>query len=297
MTYIFGVMKTKALIQITLIYLLIGVVGYVSYVGATLFDWNGVVCMLVADLIMTVVSYIFSLIKRNSSVYDAYWSVIPFYFLVFWFIEFNGQSWNWQQWLVFGAISWWSWRLTSSWARGWTGWHHEDWRYVNFRNQFGKHFEWVNFSAIHLFPTVIVFLGCIPLFWGFEFMQKEVTNWLVILGAGISIAGGFFEFFADNALAKFRHRENPKKGDILELGIWKYSRNPNYFGEMLFWIGCFVAGFGFGAPWYTAFGCIAMICMFIFASIPLKETRMLERRDNFQGYQKRVSILIPWKRK
>lgn len=283
--------KQKVYFEVTLMYIAIGVLGWGTYLildhEATLFRF------LYADLVMTVATYIFSLIKKNSSVYDPYWTVIPFFFIVQWFFSFGGADWEIHQWIAAIVVSLWSWRLTLSWGRGFPGWHHEDWRYVNFRKQFGKFFQPINFLAIHLYPTLIVFLGLWPLFYVYVFGKMEYSI-LFYLGALISLAGVWFEYIADNQLDHFRKRKNKKKEDILNTGIWSYSRNPNYFGEIIFWFGLLAMGLAFTAPWYTSVGSIGMLLMFIFASIPMKEKQMIKNRpEAFKKYKSEVSVLIP----
>lgn len=285
--------KSKALYETTVIYLILAIVGWLSYQFFRPED-DSIYRFLYADLAMTIACYIISVIKKNTSVYDAYWSVIPFYFLMVWFVYHDGASWGIPQWLAAGVISFWSWRLTLSWARGFPGWHHEDYRYVNFRKQFGKFFEPLNFLALQLYPTVIVFLGMVGLFWVYEVGAME-NPILFYIGALVTLLGGIFELLADNELAKFRHRPNPKKEDILRTGIWGYSRNPNYLGEILFWFGVLAMSLAFGAPWYAAIGSIGMLLMFLFASIPMKDKQMIKNRpEAFAKYKKEVSMLIPW---
>lgn len=281
--------KSKAVVEITLIYLIIGIGGYLSY---HFYDpQNEMLRFLVADLVMTVLAFVFSLIKRNSSVYDAYWSVIPFYFVMLW--AWNSvEQWQAAHYLTAFSISFWSWRLTHNWYRSWTGWEHEDWRYVNFRNQFGKHFQWINFSAIHLYPTMIVFLSMTGLFFLYDGTAKEL-NLLVIIGNVVAIIGTLFELFADNTLYAERNNPNRQKGACIRKGLWKYSRNPNYLGEILFWFGLAAVGLGAAAPYWTLLGSIGMFLMFIFASIPLKEQRQMKTRTDFADYKKEVSMLIP----
>jgi steroid 5-alpha reductase family enzyme len=240
---------------------------------------------------MTLVTFGFSIYKKNSSVYDAYWSVIPFYFVLLWFVQ-NGVFWTPLQAITALVISLWSWRLTHNWYRSWPGWEHEDWRYVNFRKQFGKHFQWINFSAIHLYPTCIVFLSMSGLFWLFDETDKEF-NLLAVAGNLIAFIGILLEFFADNSLYKSRNDPNRQKGISIRTGLWKYSRNPNYLGEMLFWIGLALVGLGVAAPIWTALGALGMVLMFIFASIPMKEKRLLETRTDFEKYKAEVSMIIP----
>jgi steroid 5-alpha reductase family enzyme len=283
--------KRKALLEVTIMYIIIGTLGWVSYY--ILDNEEPIIRFLYADLVMTVAAFIFSLIKRNSSVYDPYWSVIPFFFIVQWFIYFGGSDWEIYQWICAIAMSLWSWRLTLSWARGFPGWHHEDWRYVNFRNQFGKFFQPINFLGIHLFPTLIVFLSMRPLFWIYDFGEMQYP-FLFYIGAFIAFLGIWFEYIADNQLARFRKRINKKKEDILNTGIWSYSRNPNYLGEILFWFGLLGMGLAFNSPWYTSLGSIGMLFMFLFVSIPMKEKQMIKNRPEvFKKYKSEVPVLIP----
>jgi steroid 5-alpha reductase family enzyme len=281
--------KSKAVVEIILIYLIIGIGGYLSY---HFYDpQNEMLRFLVADLVMTVLAYVFSLLKRNSSVYDAYWSVIPFYFVMLW--AWNSvEQWQAAHYLTAFSISFWSWRLTHNWYRSWTGWEHEDWRYVNFRNQFGKHFQWINFSAIHLYPTMIVFLSMTGLFFLYDGTAKEL-NLLVIIGNAVAIIGTLFELLADNTLFAERNNPNRQKGACIRKGLWKYSRNPNYLGEILFWFGLAAVGLGATAPYWTLLGSIGMFAMFVFASIPMKEKRQMKTRTDFAEYKKEVSMLIP----
>lgn len=283
--------KRKALLEVTIMYIIIGTLGSVSYY--ILDNEEPIMRFLYADLVMTLATFIFSLIKRNSSVYDPYWTVIPFFFIVQWFIYFGGSDWEIYQWICAIAVSLWSWRLTLSWARGFPGWHHEDWRYVNFRNQFGKFFQPINFLAIHLYPSLIVFLGMWPLFWVYDIGEMQYP-FLFYSGGFIAFLGIWFEYTADNQLARFRKRKNKKKEDILNTGIWSYSRNANYLGEILFWFGLLGMGLAFNAPWYTSSGSIGMLLMFIFASIPMKEKQMIKNRpEAFKKYKSEVSVLIP----
>lgn len=281
--------KTKPGLEIFIIYTVIGLAGFLTYFFIN--PENEILRFLYADLSMTIVAFMFSLIKKNSSVYDAYWSVIPFYFVMLW--AFNTiNEWQFSHFLTAFSISFWSWRLTHNWYRSWSGWEHEDWRYVNFRNQFGKYFQWINFSAIHLYPTLIVFLSMSGLFFLFDSNMQEF-NTLIILGNLLAIIGTFFEFFADNTLYKERNNPLRVKGSTIRTGLWKYSRNPNYLGEILFWIGLALIGFGSGAPLWTGLGAIGMLLMFVFASIPMKEQRLLKTRTDFKLYKSEVSMIIP----
>ena len=227
--------KQKDLIQITIMYVVMAVVGFFTWLP---FSERDVLTFLYAHVAMTIVCFIFSLIKKNSSVYDAFWSVIPFYFVVFWawYYSLDDQL-TLFHWIVFIVVSLWSWRLTINWARSWADFSHEDWRYIKLANDTGKFYPIVNFLGIHLFPTLLVFGGMWPLF--SIFSNPLILSWMFFVGVGISMLGISLEFFADNQLFRFRNRPNKKKEDLLDTGLWGKMRYPNYLGEMLFWIGLF----------------------------------------------------------
>jgi len=295
--------RSRALFDIVWMYLVTAVVGVLAYMytptfvaSETFAEWAGVRVetierFFIADLTMTVFIYGCSVLKRNSSAYDAYWSVAPFYAVVGLAWLSDVSSWGWAQWATALLVSAWSWRLTLNWVRGWTGWDHEDWRYVDFRNSHGRAFELTNFFGIHLFPTVIVFAGCLGLFWVAE--GRETFEVWYLLGLVVGFIGVGLEFVADNDLARFRRRPNPSSEDILDAGIWGRIRYPNYLGEMLFWIGVAFCGFGAGAPPATIVGAVAMVALFLLASIPMKERRMASRKPGFQEYRDRVPALWP----
>ena len=188
----------------------------------------------------------------------------------------------------------WALRLTWNWARGWSGLGHEDWRYVDMRQSSGGlYWPGASLFGIHLFPTVVVFLGCLPL-WPALASGARPLGLLDALAGACALGGVALELFADNQLRRFR-LAGPPPGSTLESGLWAWSRHPNYLGEILFWIG--LALFGLAAAgfvWWAWLGALAMIAMFRFASLPMIEKRMLARRPGYAERQRRVSMLLPW---
>ncbi|MFK7787713.1 MAG: DUF1295 domain-containing protein, partial [Crocinitomicaceae bacterium] len=156
--------KANHMIQIIGMYIIMAISGFLSWKYIDLEDIS--LRYLTAHIVMTVICFIFSLIKKNSSVYDAFWSVIPFYFVVFWAYQYH-EVMGIPQWISFGVVSIWSWRLTLNWARSWADFSHEDWRYIKLAKDTGKFYPAVNFLGIHLFPTLLVFGGMWPLLYLF----------------------------------------------------------------------------------------------------------------------------------
>lgn len=256
---------------------------------------SAIVQLAVGDLAATAVVFGFSVRHDNSSVYDAYWSVIPI-----WLVSVLAWT-GWSQSaaplrivLVVALVWYWGVRLTHNWARGWTGFEHEDWRYRDIRAKTGGAYWLVSFLGIHLFPTVLVFLGCLPIF-AVTLEPGRPLGWLDALATLVTAGAVTIELVADNQLRDYAlHRKRP--GETMTEGIWAWSRHPNYFGEMSFWWGIWlfgVAAVGFGR-WALISGAVAMTLLFNFISIPMIEKRMLARRADYAKVQARVSRVLPW---
>jgi steroid 5-alpha reductase family enzyme len=120
--------------------------------------------------------------------------------------------------------------------------------------------------------------------------------WLTWLGAGLWLVGFVVESVADRQLAAFI-KDKSNKGKVLDTGLWRYSRHPNYFGELLQWwaIGLIAAQTAYG--WIGFAGPLLLTILIVFVSgIPPIENR---RRDNpaYQDYKRRTSRLVPLPRR
>jgi steroid 5-alpha reductase family enzyme len=238
--------------------------------------------------------FIFSVVLNNSSAYDPYWSIKPLVIAVAYLFIFSLESLNIRQWLVLSGILLYSLRLTSNFYRDWPGFGYEDWRYVAFRNKFGKVYWLISFLAVHLFPTIMVFLGCMSLLPVFLATGDPLNYW-DILAAIVLYGSVFYAFIADEQLRNFRNKPENRFITITS-GLWRFSRHPNYLGEISTWWGLALfsvaAGFQY---WWTLAGPVAITLMFLFASIPLIEKRHLERRTGYTDYISGTPMLLPLK--
>lgn len=249
--------------------------------------------ILLGDIAATVVIYILSVFLRNTSLYDPYWSVIPIWIVVYLWWMPAGETDLVRSGLAGGLTILWGLRLTWNWLRGWSGLDHEDWRYVLQRQQTGKLFQFVNFFGLQMMPTALVYLGCLALIPALS-SSDRAFNWLDIVAAMVTLMGILAEAIADQQLRKFR-KSNTDKTKILDTGLWKFSRHPNYFGEVSFWYG--LALFSLAAApddWWRISGAVAMTALFLFISIPMIDKRMLERRPHYAERKKKVSAIFPW---
>jgi steroid 5-alpha reductase family enzyme len=273
-----------------------------AYVLAGAFAWVTAVLLrghhpltiaFVSDLVATAVVFAVSMAVGNSSVYDPYWSVAPPVIAAAWIVAEG--SFTVRQAVVLVLILAWAVRLTGNWALTWTGLAREDWRYVQIRSQTRGALPWwlVSLTGIQLVPTLVVFAGMLAVWPAVS--GGRSFGWLDVLA--IVVTGGFvvIETVADVQLRRF---VSAHEGHTVNVGLWRYSRHPNYLGEIGFWWGLWIFAVA-AAPswWWTVAGPIAMVLLFAFVSVPLMDKRSLQRRPGYDEYMRSVPALMPLPRR
>lgn len=274
--------KAKDLLCIALIYILAFVLGFLCCFRLE----NTILRFFVFDIAATVVTFLFSLLLHNSSVYDAYWSLTPMVMSIWLFIGMKAFS-VWQI-LFLGVFNLWSLRLTLNWVTVFTDFSYEDWRYRKYREE-NVPFMWfvINFFGIHMVPTLVVFAGMLPLF----ALAAQPLSAAVIPGLILMLCGIALEFFADRQM--HAHLASGAVGTVCRRGLWQYSRHPNYLGEMTVWVGVFVSMLPFAPErWYYVIGAVCVIVLFNVVSVPLMEKRQLSRRAEYAAYRSTTSRLL-----
>ena len=283
--------KPQALRWVGLAYVLALAAGYATLALAPIED--PLLRTFVADAVATIVIFVFSATYDNSSFYDAYWSVVPIAIVLFW-MTLAEDAVPALRLAAIGLVAVaWGVRLTWNWARGWTGLDHEDWRYVGFRELAPKFYWPISFFGIHFFPTVIVFAGLAALYPAVVHAGRPFGV-LDLAALVVGIAGIAFEWIADDQLRAFT--TGPRQpGETLRTGLWRYSRHPNYLGEILVWWSFFLFGWAADPAWarLAVLAPLAITAMFLFVSIPLIEKRSLDRRPNYQQVIDETSMLLP----
>lgn len=255
-------------------------------------DWHPLYKLALADAVGTLIIYFFSVGFKNSSFYDAYWSVAPPVFLLFLILISGAETADFRQILVSVALILWAIRLTFNWARHWKGIKMEDWRYVELKKKGGIQAFIADFIGIHFFPTALVFALCLPLYPALVDHTSELTVF-DMLAFAVCLSAITLETIADEQLRIFKHRiKDPQ--EFMKSGLWAYSRHPNYFGEWLFWFGIFLFGW-LANPvyWWTGFGALFLLLMFIFITGPMMDKRMKEKRPEYAEHMKKVSGFFP----
>ncbi|MEZ4250967.1 MAG: DUF1295 domain-containing protein [Polyangiales bacterium] len=234
----------------------------------------------------TVAVFLWSLGTRNSSCFDAWWSVAPG--LAVWLIPAEGP----RGWWVRALVTFWALRLTWNWMRGWPGMRHEDWRYLDLREKTGPAYWLVSFLGIHAFPALLVTLGSWALVPVLASESALVPLDAVALALGFAAVGT--EAIADEQLHAFV-RSRPPRDAVMQSGLWAWSRHPNYLGEVGFWWALALMAHAAGGPRWTLAGAASITALFLFVSIPMMEKRHAAKRPAYATYQRRVPRLFPWR--
>lgn len=319
--------STKGRLALLVVYIIAFGLGFWV---STVSDYSILAKSAIAVGVTVMIIFMGSVDFNNSSIFDPYWSVAPplmviYYFALYFTEQKTGVGTGVVQLgqyslqtgeamsssspitcpidllvkmprviILLALVVWYGIRLTRNFLKGWPDLKHEDWRYVNFRKQSGKAYWIVSLSAIHLFPSLMVFGGTLSI-WVVVTQGFYPLNWLDIVAVVVTAGAIVLEATADRQLRAFT-RNAKEPGKTMDQGLWSISRHPNYLGEITFWWGLYLfalaANPGF---WWVIIGPLAITIMFLFASIPLIEKRMLERRTDYRDYRKRVSMLLPLK--
>jgi steroid 5-alpha reductase family enzyme len=168
----------------------------------------------------------------------------------------------------------------------------EDSRYLSWRKEWGKWFYLRSYAQVYLLQGVLLFLIILPVLLINKNAGKAL-NHLDVVGVVIWLIGFFFESVGDAQLAKFM--KNPiNKGKLMQQGLWRYTRHPNYFGEVTQWWGIWLIALSAPNGWLGIIGPITITILILFVSgVPLLEKKYAGRAD-FEEYKKRTSIFIPF---
>ena len=239
-----------------------------------------------ADLTATIIIWLFGVWFANSSIYDPYWSVAPPVILTF--LAFYHGIFSMPVILLLIAIWFWGIRLTVNWMYTFPNMLHQDWRYTKLKNENPKIWQLVNLSSIHLIPTVVVFFAMIPAFYTLQ-INADATIF-TYLSFALCICAALLQLVSDIQMHRFRKNN---KGKVCNAGLWKYSRHPNYLGEVLLWWGVYFIMLSIAPQyWWLLFCPLINNCLFAFISIPLMEKRQLENKPEYADYMKATNRLI-----
>lgn len=232
--------------------------------------------------------FIISLIKKRNDLADVAWGLG--FVLLTWISFFISNNYNFRMLIVAILVSMWGIRLSSHIYKRNKN-KKEDYRYKEWRQSWGKYFYIRSYIQVYILQGVFLFMICLPVL----IINKNSSSNLSIidfLGVTIWIIGFLFESVSDSQLSKFI--KNPENnGKIIKTGLWKYTRHPNYFGEVTQWWGIFLIAMSMPSGLVGIIGPITITVLILkISGIPLLEKKMSENPE-FSEYKKQTSIFIP----
>ena len=282
--------KNRALsfVIVSLVYIGATAVGILVYRALPYSFWLN---LLIADVAATIFTFLFSLIFSNASVYDPYWSVQPPVILIAFAV---GKDVTLAGWLLIVAVCIWAIRLTANWAYTFLSLEHQDWRYTMLKEKTGLFYPIINFLGIHLVPTLVVYACTLPAVFVLE--QAPSANIGSYLFFFLSIGAAALQCAADIQMHRFRKRDRQTRPKFIEEGLWKYSRHPNYLGEILMWWGVGLATVCvMPDKFYLLSGALLNTLLFVCVSLPMAEKRQAQK-EGFAEYKARTRLLFPIKK-
>jgi steroid 5-alpha reductase family enzyme len=280
--------RSTSLTIIIFIYILAAFCGFFTYNYLTdIHSFSYQLSLFLADVLATIVVFIFSLIFKNASVYDPYWSVQPPVILGLALAKLDADN-PFLGCLLFAAVLFWALRLTANWCYNFESFEYQDWRYVMLKEKSGKLYPLVNFFGIHLFPTCVVYLCILPAVTAIA--EGATFQPLCLSFIILSLLSAVFQGIADVQMHRFRASSS---GGFIRTGLWKHGRHPNYACEILMWWGIGLASIiALGwQNWYLLTGALVNTLMFLFISIPMADKRQ-SRKPGFEEYKKATRILF-----
>ena len=283
----FFMLKDKKISQILclLIYFLSFYFSYILLPESLDFIWLKIT---IWHVYATIFIYFGSVLLKNSSLYDPFWSIAPIPIVIY--LAIHSENSMLLKILITLPIIFWATRLTLNWIISWQGFEHEDFRYINLKNTNKFKAEINNFFGIHLFPTFIVNICLYPLI--YVFTNKVDINFGLYIASIFTFFAVILETVADEQMRKFRLNPN-NKGKTMKYKLWKYSRHPNYLGEIGFWFGIYFMGVSSGfAPFWIIICPLLMLALFVFVSCPMMDQRSLKNRSDYKDYMEKTSQLF-----
>ncbi|GAB6048000.1 DUF1295 domain-containing protein [Methyloparacoccus murrellii] len=254
-----------------------------------MFDWNLAGQGLLLMLALATLTWLLSLRKRDVSIVDSVWSWFFLAALLLWWwtpLPTNGPRAS----LTLLLVSLWGLRLSG--YLTWRNWGQpEDRRYQAIRARNQPHYAVKSLVIVFALQALLAWVIAWPILPAMK--SPAALGGLDALGVALFLAGWCIESLADLQMARFRAR--PRGHDaVLDSGLWRYSRHPNYFGETLLWWGFYLVAVAAGAPlWIVVSPLLITFLLVKVSGVPLLEADIAERRPAYRDYIRNTSAFVP----
>lgn len=250
--------------------------------------WSGLVITLAAFALL----WLASLVLRDASLVDRWWGM-GFVLLGAWYLQGRDDLAPLTSMLLLSMVTLWGLRLSlhltiRNWGTG------EDYRYAAMRARHGERFPLVSLGTVFLLQGVLVWVIGMPLYAGIAVAALgPPVAWLAQVGFLAWGGGTLLETVADLQLVA--HRRDPtRRGTVLQSGVWRYSRHPNYFGDALAWWGMYLVAASVGGAWTVFAPALMTVLLMRVSGVTLLEQKLVTSRPGYREYVARTSAFVPW---
>ena len=169
----------------------------------------------------------------------------------------------------------------------------EDFRYREMRAKHGRRFPVVSLFSVYLLQALGMWAVSLPVQAAAALPGPSGLTALDLTGLAVWLGGMVFEVGGDRQLAQFR-ADPRNRGQVMDRGLWRYTRHPNYFGDFCVWWGIFLIALAADGAWWAVAGPLTMTLIFTkFFGVPLMERHLGEAKPGYEGYARRTSAFFP----
>ncbi|MGD8926344.1 MAG: DUF1295 domain-containing protein [Thioalkalispiraceae bacterium] len=254
-------------------------------------NWMIYIDGLTVILTLAVITWLISIVLKDVSIVDSAWSLMFLGASIAYLIE--SGSFEVKNIIVTFMVLIWSLRLAIHLtARNWG--EPEDRRYQTIRQKYSPNFAFKSLFIIFLFQAVLAWIITLPLLGALINPVQDSLATYSLFAAGLVfwLIGLAFESIADRQLASFKKDPN-NQGKVMDQGLWRYSRHPNYFGECVIWWGFYLIALSTGAWWSIIAPAIMTWLLLKFSGVVMLEETITERRPAYRDYINRTNAFFP----
>lgn len=242
-------------------------------------------------IILMTLLWIVSIPLKNVSIVDPFWG-IGFIVATSVYFFFEGEMLS-RNILVYVLVSIWGLRLSiylliRNYGKG------EDFRYQEFRRQYGPNrYWWFSLFQVFLLQGALIMFVSLPILGVRTHTITNELNAIDYFAVLVWIVGFLFESIGDYQLARFK-KDATNKGKVLNTGLWRYTRHPNYFGDAAVWWSFGLFSLSSGAYWHIV-GSILMTYLIIkISGVSLLETSLNKAKPKYKEYIAKTNAFLPW---
>jgi steroid 5-alpha reductase family enzyme len=242
-----------------------------------------------AIAVLMFATWLASLALRNASIVDIVWGLG--FVLVAWVVRLQGDTNTTRQWILVGMTSVWGLRLA-----GYLFWRNhdqpEDYRYRAMRKRWGPRFPLISLGTVFALQGALMFLVSLAVQLG-QVDDSPDVGAVAMIGGALFIVGITFEAVGDLQLARFKAKPG-NAGRVLDTGLWRYTRHPNYFGDACVWWGIgLVAAESATGRWGLIGPVVMTVLLLRVSGVSLLEKSLEKRKPEYAAYMARTSAFIP----